>query len=120
MFFGWTDKNEIADAFTGISQYSGETEKKQAEPEKLKILKDLEGLIFANLDSWSYEESARIIFERDGKLWEVKTSHCSCNGFEDAWAPEETSWEQLKMIKPEEFSEEKEGQKFIVELLAKH
>lgn len=39
-----------------------------------------------------------IVFEKDGKLWEVNGSHCSCNGLEECgWSPEETSWEALDM-----------------------
>ena len=36
-----------------------------------------------------------VIFEKDGKLFEVNGGHCSCNGLEGQWTPEETSWEAL-------------------------
>ena len=38
---------------------------------------------------------AFVIFERDGKVFEVNGGHCSCYGLEDQWAPEETSWAAL-------------------------
>lgn len=45
----------------------------------------------------SYSGSAMVIFEKDGKLWEVNGGHCSCNGLEGQWEPEETTWEALAM-----------------------
>ena len=44
-----------------------------------------------------YSGSAIVIFEKDGKLYEVNGGHCSCSGLEDQWNPEETSWESLKI-----------------------
>lgn len=38
-----------------------------------------------------------VIFERNGQLYEVNGSHCSCYGLEGQWEPEETSWEALSM-----------------------
>lgn len=38
-----------------------------------------------------YDGEACVIFERAGKLYEVNGSHCSCNGLEGQWSPEETS-----------------------------
>jgi len=38
-----------------------------------------------------YDGSAFVLFERDGKLYEVNGGHCSCYGLEDQWSPEETS-----------------------------
>lgn len=46
-------------------------------------------------DSDGYGASAFYIFEREGKLYEVNASHCSCYGFEDQWVPEETTFEYL-------------------------
>ncbi len=37
-----------------------------------------------------YSGSAYVLFERDGKLYEVHGSHCSCYGLEGQWEPEET------------------------------
>lgn len=44
-----------------------------------------------------YCGSSLVVFEKDGKLFEVNGSHCSCNGLEDQWSPEETLWEALAM-----------------------
>lgn len=42
-----------------------------------------------------YCGSSLVIFERNGKLYEVNGSHCSCFGLERQWKPEETSWDAL-------------------------
>jgi hypothetical protein len=44
-----------------------------------------------------YCGSSLVIFEKDGKLYEVNASHCSCYGLEGQWEPEETNWEALAM-----------------------
>ena len=44
-----------------------------------------------------YSGDAFVLFTKDGKLYEVNGSHCSCHGLsEDCWSPEETSLEALK------------------------
>lgn len=47
-----------------------------------------------------YSGDAIVIYEKDGKLFEVNGGHCSCNGLEGQWKPEETSWEALA-IRPQ-------------------
>jgi len=42
-----------------------------------------------------YDGSAFVLFERGGKLYEVNGGHCSCNGLEGQWSPEETSAAEL-------------------------
>ena len=42
-----------------------------------------------------YDGSAFVLFERGGKLYEVNGGHCSCNGLEGQWSPEETSAVEL-------------------------
>lgn len=49
-------------------------------------------ILLASYDNEDYEGSAYVLFERDGKLWEVTGGHCSCNGLEGQWDPEETNW----------------------------
>jgi hypothetical protein len=60
---------------------------------------DLEGvrILFAAYENESYEGYAMVIFSKDGKLYEVNGSHCSCNGLEGQWSPEETSLDALKI-----------------------
>ena len=44
-----------------------------------------------------YEGEALVIFEKNGKLYEVNGSHCSCMRLEGQWKPEETTWAALAM-----------------------
>ena len=52
-------------------------------------------ILAATYDTGDYEGSAMVVFRKDGKLYEVNGSHCSCNGLESCWSPEETSYEAL-------------------------
>lgn len=45
----------------------------------------------------NYSGYATVIFTKDGKLYEVNGSHCSCYGLEGQWEPEETSWKAIAM-----------------------
>ena len=67
-----------------------------------------EEMVFAAYGGRSYEGSALVVFSRDGKLYEVNGSHCSCYGLEDQWSPEETSIGALcmRVLDPEEYSKE--------------
>lgn len=53
-------------------------------------------IIFAAFTGDTYEGKAFVLFERNGKLYEVNGSHCSCFGFEDQWDPEEASIAELR------------------------
>lgn len=51
------------------------------------------------LASYSYENysgDAFVLFRKDGRLYEVNGSHCSCYGLEGQWEPEETTVEALR------------------------
>lgn len=48
-------------------------------------------ILYACYDSYDYEGYAHVIFRKDGKVYEVNGSHCSCYGLEGQWEPEETS-----------------------------
>jgi hypothetical protein len=72
-------------------------------------LKD-EEVLFAYYGDGCYCGAARVLFQRDGKLYENVDSHCSCSGLE-SWEPEEVNWEQLGMRSRNlgGFSDEYEG-----------
>ncbi len=53
-------------------------------------------IIFAAFTGDTYEGYAFVLFKRDGKLYEVNGSHCSCSGFEDQWDPEEALIAELR------------------------
>ena len=52
-------------------------------------------ILYATYESEGYEGSAFVLFERNGQLYEVHGSHCSCMGLEGQWEPEETSADAL-------------------------
>lgn len=56
-----------------------------------------EEILLAYYGTGSYDGGAAVLFQRDGKLYEVSGSHCSCNGLEGQWSPGEVSWESLAM-----------------------
>jgi hypothetical protein len=56
-----------------------------------------EEVLFAAYLEGSYSGWARVLFVRGGQLYEVEGSHCSCNGLERQWDPQEVSWDQLAM-----------------------
>ena len=47
-------------------------------------------------DSFGYSGSAHVFFERGGKVFEVYGSHCSCDGLEGQWEPDEVSIEHVR------------------------
>lgn len=59
---------------------------------------DLEGvdILLASYTYEDYDGTAFVLFLKDGKLFEVHGSHCSCYGLEGQWDPEETTVEALR------------------------
>lgn len=51
-------------------------------------------ILFAAYSVDGYEGSAFVLFRRGRKIYEVHSSHCSCNGLE--WTPELTTWPALR------------------------
>jgi len=54
-----------------------------------------ENVLFAEYTYEDYEGYAFVLFEKDGKLYEVHGSHCSCYGLENQWEPEEVCLPEL-------------------------
>lgn len=64
-------------------------------------------ILYAVYTYEDYSGSSDVIFSRKGKLYHVYGGHCSCDGLEGQWEPEETSYEQLKKYwRTEQFSKE--------------
>ena len=59
---------------------------------------DLSGaeIILASYSRDNYEGAAFVLFSRDGKLYEVNATHCSCYGLEGKWESEGTTVEALR------------------------
>lgn len=53
-------------------------------------------VLFASYSYQDYTGDAFVLFEKDGKLYEVNGGHCSCMGLEGQWEPEETNIQALK------------------------
>ena len=67
----------------------------------------------------SYDGESLVVFEKNGILYEVNGSHCSCYGLEHQWQPEETSWEALAMRDMGSYSSgEQEAGAILKELVA--
>lgn len=54
------------------------------------------GILFASYGQANYSGDAWVLFEKDGKLYEVNGGHCSCYGLEGQWEPEEVSLKELE------------------------
>lgn len=63
-------------------------------------------VLFAAYNYEDYSGSAIVVYMQNGKLYEVVGSHCSCNGLEYSWEPQETS---LKALQMRDYSTEKYG-----------
>ena len=56
-----------------------------------------EEILYAYYGLDYYTGMARVLFMRDGILYEVTGDHCSCFGLEGQWLPEVVTWEQLAL-----------------------
>lgn len=61
------------------------------------LANELDGanVLLASYGTPAYEGYGFVLFERDGELYEVNGSHCSCHGLEGQWEPEKTTTEAL-------------------------
>lgn len=75
-------------------------------------------ILFASYGEDNYSGDAWVLFEQDGKLFEVNGSHCSCYGLEGQWEPEEVTLEALeyRLINGELGKDEWSGNEFNDEL----
>ena len=79
---------------------------------------DNKNILFASYGSENYSGDAWVLFEENGKLYEVNGSHCSCFGLEDQFDPEETNLEAIKfrLEKGHLGSDDYSGNEFAKEL----
>lgn len=53
-------------------------------------------VLFASYSYENYSGKAFVLYVKDNKMYEVYGSHCSCNGLEEQWSPEETDKDALE------------------------
>lgn len=82
MYVGWEDHDAMLRDFEITSEDSSPDE-----------------ILLAVYDIDCYEGSAFVLFIKDGTLYEVNASHCSCMGLEGQWVPEVTLEEAVKNYK---------------------
>lgn len=70
-------------------------QKKQKMDEAVKKYENIK-ILFATYGCDNYEGDAWVLFEEDGKLYEVSGGHCSCYGLEGQWEKEPVVLEELK------------------------
>lgn len=78
-----------------IKDFSG-TRYNQLCPRHDRSVFDGINILLASYSYQDYSGDAFVLFERDGKLFEVNGGHCSCYGLEGQWEPEEASIEALR------------------------
>ncbi len=76
--------------------YLNDWSSKEGLEQDFKTNLDGVNILFASYSYENYSGDAFVLFEKDGKLYEVNGSHCSCYGLEGQWAPEETNVQALK------------------------
>lgn len=88
----YIDKSEYYDESHTNNPYWTAKEDMKAALEK----HEGENILFASYGAENYEGDAWVLFEEDGKLYEVNGSHCSCYGLEEQWEPEEVLLTELE------------------------
>lgn len=90
-YFGsFADRRSVADNFLDNGYHDADWQAPDSFPTEDEIL-------FASYGGAAYEGDAIVLFEREGKLFEVHGGHCSCYGLEGQWTPEETSWAAINL-----------------------
>lgn len=100
---------EFTDRYSVAKEYEAGTGSRWGDD--FKVADDFptdEQIIYAHYEAEGYEGSSFVLFERDGKVYEVNGSHCSCYGLEGQWTPEETSWDAIAIRTPDRYGAPRE------------
>lgn len=98
-FDNWDSHQSMVRDFTQ-TRYNPEAKKYEGLP--IEGMATDDEVLYAQYGYGSYDGSARVLFERNGTLFRVDGSHCSCYGLEGQWEPEETSW-AAEAMRPRKF-----------------
>ncbi|MEC2335172.1 hypothetical protein [Bacillus subtilis] len=82
----WIDKESVLRDFDG---------KRGENDSEVEVDRDV-NILFASYGYELYSGNAFVLFEKDGVLFEVCGSHCSCYGLEGQWEPEEVVLKELE------------------------
>jgi len=85
----WSTKQDVICDFEQIYG-NREDELKRVSPKYEDI-----NILFASYGTDNYSGDAFVLYEREGKLYEVNGGHCSCYGLEGQFDPYETTIEEL-------------------------
>jgi hypothetical protein len=92
-YFGsFTDRDNVAGEFGQVPCKWGTTDEERIPNADFPTEDEI---LFASYENQDYDGDAFVLFRKDGKLYEVHGSHCSCYGLEECWQPEETTVEAL-------------------------
>lgn len=104
----WSHKNDVIGDFEDIyipnDEYEAEVshgdpsfwlEEKAKMKDAIERYKDI-NILFASYEQANYSGDAWVLYEKDGKLFEVNGSHCSCYGLEGQWREEEVLLKELE------------------------
>lgn len=127
----WSDKVDVVGDFENIYLSSKEYYATESpypnstmwEEDVIKMNKALRlyrniNILFASYGYENYSGDAWVLFEEDGKLYEVHGGHCSCYGLEGQWEPEEVSLKELenRLLNGSFGQDSYEGNSFKLEL----
>lgn len=105
----WSDKIDVIGDFEEIYMNAEDYRAEKSpypnieawEEKKKRMTKEIEkyepvNILFASYDTDNYSGDAFVLFEKEGKLFEVNGSHCSCYGLEGQFDPEETTLQEIE------------------------
>lgn len=91
----YIDQKEYEAEESPYSNVSYWLEKKELMKNALEKWKNI-NILFASYGQANYSGDAQVLFEQNGKLYEVNGGHCSCYGLEGQWNPEEVDLKELE------------------------
>lgn len=79
-----------------MNLYYGDFNSKQDVANSFNVSLDSNlNILYAEYSNEDYSGNATVIFEQNGKLFEVHGSHCSCYGLDGQWSPESCTVEDV-------------------------
>lgn len=99
----------VLDGFNSIEHMLSEFEEPALPPDTHVLL-----AIYDNAD---YQGEAFVLVEKDGKLFEVNASYCSCNGLEGQWTLEDDVTPEALLMRDWAFPNDESVRPMVVKVL---